>query len=77
MLMVWRIPGKNISQEQLVDAMMVGVSQDRSISVGLFAAAVRTNPSGDNASFSLPDLGRHNILEHDASLRYAPSHVHP
>lgn len=56
--------------QQLVTAMKQGVNQDQSISAGLFIAATRTNPSGDNASFSLPDLGRHNILEHDASLRY-------
>lgn len=50
--------------------MRQGMNQDESISFVLFAQAVRSNPSGDNSSFSLTDLGRHNILEHDCSLRY-------
>lgn len=49
--------------------MRQGMNQDESLSVLLFRAAVQTNPTKDNATFSLPDLGRHNILEHDASLR--------
>lgn len=61
--------GKNITQDDLSRAMWLGVSQDDTISVPLFGLAATTNPSGDNTTFSLPDLGRHNILEHDASLR--------
>lgn len=61
--------GKNITQADLVTAMRQGMNQDESLSVLLFRAAVQTNPAKDNATFSLPDLGRHNILEHDASLR--------
>lgn len=61
--------GKNITQADLVTAMRQGVNQDESISVLLFRAAAQTNPAKDNVTFSLPDLGRHNILEHDASLR--------
>ncbi|KAJ0117334.1 uncharacterized protein J7T55_003748 [Diaporthe amygdali] len=60
--------GKNITQADLVTAMRQGVNQDESISVLLFRAAAQTNPSKDNVTFSLPDLGSHNILEHDASL---------
>lgn len=61
--------GKNITQADLVTAMRQGMNQDESLSVLLFRAAVQTNPTKDNTTFSLPDLGRHNILEHDASLR--------
>jgi hypothetical protein len=36
----------------------------------LYDEAITTNPSYPNATiFSLADLVRHNILEHDASLR--------
>lgn len=63
--------GKNITLTDLVSGMRQGVSQDETISVPLFGLAATTNPSGDYTTFSLPDLGRHNILEHDASLRCA------
>lgn len=41
---------------------------------GLFLAAKRTSPDyPDTDSFSLKDLGREGILEHDISLRYTQS----
>lgn len=67
--------GKNITQADLVTAMRQGMNQDESLSVLLFRAAVQTNPAKDNTTFSLPDLGRHNILEHDASLRQVSSYT--
>ncbi|CAN8104492.1 unnamed protein product [Discula destructiva] len=60
----------------LVQAMLIGTSQDESISVPLFTIAARSNPAPnpDVSSFSLPDLGRHNIIEHDASLSRIDAH---
>lgn len=51
--------------------MSVGVNQDETISIPLFDVAVTTNPAGwANTSFDLDTLGTHNVVEHDASLRY-------
>lgn len=49
--------------------MLNGVNQDESISVLLFNVLVRVGlASNDNTTFSLLDLGRHDVLEHDASF---------
>lgn len=52
--------------------MLQGVNQDDSISVMLFNILVELGLTSDNttnSTFSLFDLGRHDVLEHDASLR--------
>ena len=35
----------------------------------LFQAAIRTNPDRGAKTFTLEDLGREGVLEHDISLR--------
>lgn len=48
--------------------MLNGTNQDSSISVSLFNALVLAGLTNDNSTFSLDDLGAHNVLEHDASF---------
>ena len=57
--------GKNITQADLVAAMRQGMNHDESLSVLLLRAAVQTNPSKDNATFSLPDLSRQDAFSGD------------
>lgn len=64
--------GQNITVDDLAYGMLAGVNQDESISLGLFNILVReglTSGNTTDSTFSLEGLGRHNVLEHDASLR--------
>lgn len=64
--------GQNISRADLVSGMLAGTNQDESISGLLFSILVELGLASDNttdATFSLLDLGRHDVLEHDASFR--------
>lgn len=64
--------GQNISRDDLISGMLAGVNQDESISGGLFNILVQLGLSSNNtlnSTFSLLDLGNHNVLEHDASFR--------
>jgi hypothetical protein len=63
--------GKNITKEDTVNALNTALNVDRSLGVFLFQHAITTNPAPNATNFSLDDLDRHNILEHDASLRCA------
>jgi hypothetical protein len=61
--------GKNITQEITVNALIKGVNFTPDLGKFLFAFAKLTNPDQNATTFSLDQLGTHNILEHDASLR--------
>lgn len=62
--------GKNIDLNRTVTALGIALNIDEEISEFLYDEAITTNPSYPNATtYSLSDLVRHNILEHDASLR--------
>lgn len=63
--------GKNITEEDTVNALNTALNVDQSLGVFLFQHAITTNPAPNATNFSLDNLDRHNILEHDASLRYA------
>ena len=41
---------------------------DEALGKFLFDFAATTNPTPNATEFSLENLGRHNVLEHDASL---------
>jgi hypothetical protein len=62
--------------------MLEGFNIAQSDADGLFPLAIMTSPDyPDTDSFDLFNLGRHDILEHDISLRYTsllslPSCVH-
>jgi hypothetical protein len=61
--------GENITKEDTVSALHTALNINQSVAALLFNKAITTNPLYPNASnFSLVDLRRHYILEHDASL---------
>jgi hypothetical protein len=63
--------GKNISEDIVTKALMEGVNFTPQLAQFLFVFAHLTNPNQNSTTFDLNHLGIHNILEHDASLRYA------
>ncbi|KAL1837207.1 hypothetical protein VTJ49DRAFT_4158 [Mycothermus thermophilus] len=60
--------GKDLTRQQVVDALYNGLNVDKSAGSSLFDFALMTSPEPNATTVSLDDLGRHNILEHDASL---------
>lgn len=61
--------GQNITQDQTTTALDTALNIPPQFGAFLHMAAVRTNPTGNvTNTFSLTDLSRHDILEHDASL---------
>ena len=61
--------GKDISEERVIFALGTALNIDKELSQFLFKEALTTNPEKNATTFSLDNLNRHNILEHDASLR--------
>ena len=62
--------GMDITREQIGKALFDALHIDASMSDFLFDFALTTNPTPNATTFSLNDLGNHNVLEHDASLTY-------
>ena len=62
--------GKDISEEVIIQVLNSTLNVADSLSVFLFEEAMTTVEDPNATTFSLSDLNRHNILEHDASLRY-------
>lgn len=62
--------GKDISEEVIIEVLNSTLNVADSLSVFLFEEAMTTVEDPNATTFSLSDLNRHNILEHDASLRY-------
>lgn len=63
--------GRDITLETAVYALTTAISFDKESSVALWRHGVKANPAGGNSSsFTLEDLGKHNLIEHDASMRY-------
>lgn len=60
--------GKHITREQTENALFEALNINKTLASFLFDFALTTNPKNES-TFSLNDLGNHNILEHDASLR--------
>lgn len=61
--------GKNITENVTATALDTALNIPPEFGTALHRIAVRTNPDGNATNtFSLDNLGRHNILEHDASL---------
>ncbi|KAK4452620.1 Chloroperoxidase [Podospora aff. communis PSN243] len=60
--------GKDITREIAASALFDGLHINKTLGGFLFDFGVTTNPKPNATSFSLNDLGNHNILEHDASL---------
>jgi hypothetical protein len=60
--------GKAISESRVIHALGAALNISESLSKFLFSEAITTSPQPNATTFTLEDLGRHNILEHDASL---------
>lgn len=61
--------GKVISEESTINALGNILNIEESLSKILLQGGLTTNPNENATTFSLADLSRHGILEHDASLR--------
>lgn len=61
--------GKGITANKTIDALGSALNIDAVLSKFLFDFAATTNPQPNATFFDLDHLSRHNILEHDASLR--------
>ena len=62
--------GKNISEVDTINALSRALNINQTLGEFLFRAAITTNPMPNATTFSLDNLDRHDILEHDASLRF-------
>ncbi|KAK3899268.1 Chloroperoxidase [Staphylotrichum tortipilum] len=60
--------GKDITREVTENALFDALNINKTLGSFLFDFALTTNPVANSTTFSLNDLGNHNILEHDASL---------
>ncbi|GLI75042.1 hypothetical protein PoHVEF18_003293 [Penicillium ochrochloron] len=60
--------GKNITEEQTATALKLSINLNEDVAKSQFQEALATNPTLGATTFSLDDLSRHNIIEHDASL---------
>ncbi|KAF9733323.1 hypothetical protein PMIN06_011995 [Paraphaeosphaeria minitans] len=63
--------GKGIKLNDTVHALEAALNINQDIATSLFGFAATTNPEPNATEFSLENLGRHNVLEHDASLSRA------
>ncbi|KAF1975382.1 Cloroperoxidase [Bimuria novae-zelandiae CBS 107.79] len=62
--------GRNITQATLIKG-VAAVNLSAENAVGLFVAALRTSSDPASGAFTLQDLKKHNIIEHDGSLSRA------
>ncbi|KAF4626556.1 heme-thiolate peroxidase [Cudoniella acicularis] len=60
--------GKNLTQDVVVGALTQALNFNESVATIMFQQALIANPEPNATFFSLDDLNRHNILEHDASM---------
>lgn len=68
--------GKDISEEDIVDVLGNTLNVAESLAVALYKEAMTTVEDPSATTFSLSDLDRPGILEHDASLRYLQPQTH-
>ncbi|KAE8443282.1 hypothetical protein EG329_001998 [Mollisiaceae sp. DMI_Dod_QoI] len=60
--------GRNITLENAVFALTTGLNFNESIAKIMWQQAVIANPQPNATFFTLDNLNRHNVLEHDASM---------
>lgn len=65
--------GKDLTEDDITYALNHYLNVNISLAQTLFKAALTTSLTPNATTFDLDDLDRHNILEHDASLRYGHS----
>lgn len=61
--------GKDISKEHTITALGNALNIDKEFATALYQNGISANPDANATTFSLSDLTRHNVVEHDASLR--------
>lgn len=61
--------GRTIDHDITLSALDKALNINGEMGGLLFEFALTTNPEPNATYFSLEDLSRHNVLEHDASLR--------
>lgn len=62
--------GRNFTLDNIINGLSAGVNFAANFSSFLHDFALTTNPEPNATTWSLGTLRTHNILEHDASLRY-------
>ncbi|PQE11899.1 sterigmatocystin biosynthesis peroxidase stcc protein [Rutstroemia sp. NJR-2017a BVV2] len=60
--------GKNLTQDVVVNGLSAGLNFNTSLATIMFTQALPANPEPNATFFTLDQLNRHNVLEHDASL---------
>ncbi|KAK4100967.1 Chloroperoxidase [Parathielavia hyrcaniae] len=60
--------GRDLNRHTVESALFDALHVNKTLASFLFDFATTTNPTPNATTFSLNDLGNHNILEHDASL---------
>lgn len=60
--------GRNITRENAVAALVNGLNFDSELANIMWEQAIIANPEPNATYFTLDNLNRHNVLEHDASL---------
>ncbi|ETS74409.1 hypothetical protein PFICI_14275 [Pestalotiopsis fici W106-1] len=63
--------GKNININRTIDALGQALNIDAELATFLHNFAIEANPTPNATIFSLDNLSRHNVLEHDGSLSRA------
>jgi hypothetical protein len=66
--------GKDITEEITTNALFDALHINKTLGSSLFDFALTTNPEENATTFNLDHLGRHNVLEHDASLSRPDTH---
>jgi peroxidase family protein len=66
--------GKGITEDDTMNALYDALHLNKTLGGSLFDFALTTNPQENATTFDLDHLGRHNVLEHDASLSRVDAH---
>ncbi|KAK7953489.1 Cloroperoxidase [Apiospora saccharicola] len=69
--------GKNINVAITKKALADALNIDEELGQFLFDNAITTNPAPNATAYSLADLSRHNVLEHDASFSRQDAYFGP
>lgn len=62
--------GKHLTRDVVHKGLSDGLNFNRQLTDTMFEQALVANPEPNATWFDLDQLNRHNVLEHDASLRY-------
>ncbi|KAJ3543178.1 heme-thiolate peroxidase [Fusarium decemcellulare] len=60
--------GKNLTQEVVVSGLKRGINLHEALGTQMFKQSIIANPEPNATFFTLDQLNRHNVLEHDSSL---------